>query len=299
MRRSARQCEAFCGEFAGDDGLLVYLRPLSLRLISCNGVTDEGIAEAVKELPLLEELELSLCYNVLGISEVYEAAGEVCPLLKRFRLSKHRFDVNMRSIPNASQGIASMHGLQSLQLFVCDLNNDDLETILDGCLHLESLDIRHCFNVNMDDGTLPLKCARIKTVRGPDDPTDDYDLTVEIPIRTPILPIRFGVRSGYNLDDDSDFYDDEPSSYEIDFEKYEKMLPSSMRTFLKLMLYVRVLKASKKEFALCAPRLSPHAAPSGATWGQQAIPAASPSPPVPDGRRRRKRLRPAAVAGRS
>ncbi|KAJ1267686.1 hypothetical protein BS78_07G126500 [Paspalum vaginatum] len=267
VRRSAGQCEAFCGEYAGDDGFLVYLSEQapclkSLRLISCNGVTDEGIAEAVKELPLLEELELSHCYNVLGISEVYEVAGEVCPLLKRFRFSKHRFDVNIRSIPNAFQGIASMHGLRSLQPFGCDLNNDDLETILDSCPHLESLDIRHCFNVNMDDGTLPLKCARIKTVRGPDDHTDDYDLRVESPIRTPIPPIRFGVRSGCpchssyslsdgeddsddsswddsdyyrtNLDDDSDF-SDEPSSYEIDLdEKYDKMLPSSMRTFLKL-----------------------------------------------------------------
>ena len=33
-------------------------------------------------------------------------------------------------------------------------------------------------------------------------------------------------------EDDSDFYG-EPSRYESDLDKYEKMLPSSMRTFLR------------------------------------------------------------------
>lgn len=53
---------------------LYMLRPLrnfcrstclrSLRLISCNDVTDMGFTEVVKALPLLEDLELSLCDNV-------------------------------------------------------------------------------------------------------------------------------------------------------------------------------------------------------------------------------------------
>nr|CAB3480299.1 unnamed protein product [Digitaria exilis] len=69
VRRSAGQCEAFCGEYAGDDGFLIYLAQQSpclrsLRLISCSGVTDEGFIEVVKALPLIDELELSLCDNV-------------------------------------------------------------------------------------------------------------------------------------------------------------------------------------------------------------------------------------------
>ncbi len=58
----------------------------SLRLISCLGVSNEGIEEATKEFPLLEELELSFCYNVTH--EAYAAIGATCPQLKRFRLSK-------------------------------------------------------------------------------------------------------------------------------------------------------------------------------------------------------------------
>ncbi|CAL5003453.1 unnamed protein product [Urochloa decumbens] len=189
VRRAAGQCEAFCGEYAGDDGFLVYLMEQapylkSLRLISCNGVTNEGVAEAVKELPLLEELELSLCENVGG-SEVFEVVGEVCPHLSNFRICKKLFDVRVQNRDNDVRGIATMHGLHSLQLFSNLLTNKGLETILDNCPHLESLDIRHCFNIEMDESLL-LKCARISILRIPDDPLDDYNLEVQSPIR--IIP---------------------------------------------------------------------------------------------------------------
>ncbi|KAL6843346.1 hypothetical protein ACP4OV_027059 [Aristida adscensionis] len=95
-RRSAGQCEAFRGVFAGNDGFLLYLSERapnmkSLQLISCYGVTDAGLTEAVKAFPLLEELEVSFCDNVS--SRVHKVVGEVCPRLKRFRLKR----VSMRS----------------------------------------------------------------------------------------------------------------------------------------------------------------------------------------------------------
>ena len=197
----------------------------------------------MKELPLVEELELSLCDNVGG-SEVFEVVGQVCPQLKHFRLNKKRFDITVWGTGNDVQGIATMHGLRSLQLFSNLLTNMDLETILDNCPHLESLDIRHCFNIDKDENLI-LKCARIKTMRLPDDPIDDYDLEVQTPVRTYVRPEPLGYMCysdcsyGYNRhedsddsEDDSDFYG-EPSRYESDLNKYEKMLPLSMRTFLR------------------------------------------------------------------
>uniref|UniRef100_A0A0E0ARW5 F-box domain-containing protein n=1 Tax=Oryza glumipatula TaxID=40148 RepID=A0A0E0ARW5_9ORYZ len=90
VRRSAGRCEAFCGEYAGDDGLLMYLAEQasclkSLRLISCLGVSNEGIEEAIKQFPLLEELELSFCDNVTY--KAYAVIGVTCgPQLKCLRL---------------------------------------------------------------------------------------------------------------------------------------------------------------------------------------------------------------------
>ncbi|TVU15716.1 hypothetical protein EJB05_39254, partial [Eragrostis curvula] len=81
-----------------------------------------------------------------------------------------------------------MHGLRSLQLFGNALTNKGLETILVNCPHLESLDIRHCFNVDMDK-TLLAKCAKIKTLRLSDDPTDDYDL----PLRNRVSYFNRGI----------------------------------------------------------------------------------------------------------
>lgn len=146
-------------------------------------MSNEGFAEAVKKLPLLEELELSLSSNVFG-QEVFEIVGKSCSQLKRFRLSKHSFysfdDVDYNKDGEAL-GIATMTGLQSLQLFGNILTNAGLTAILDNCHHLESLDIRHCFNAYIDD-TLRAKCTGIKTLRLPDDSTDDYEFIVSPPV---------------------------------------------------------------------------------------------------------------------
>ena len=130
-------------------------------------MTDEGLTEAVKELPLLEELELYLCDNVF-VSGVYKVIGDACTQLKHFRLSKHGL------VDNDVPGIASMHRLRSLQLFSNRLTSMGLETILDNCPQLESLDIRRCFTLNMA-GTLLAKCAKIKKIRLPHDSIDDYE----------------------------------------------------------------------------------------------------------------------------
>ncbi|TVU02095.1 hypothetical protein EJB05_52461, partial [Eragrostis curvula] len=249
VRRSSGWCEAFCGKYAGDDGFLIYLSEQapclkSLRLISCDGVTDEGLIEAVKELPYLEELEILLCNNV-GDSMVYGVIGVVCPQLKHFSLIKPPSNSRRRTNDHQEiEGIASMRALCSLHLFGNPLTNAGLETILDNCLKLESLDIRRCFNVNMDE-TLRAKGSRIKTLRLPYDPTDDSDFQVKKP-RTPVAvtPTWFSDRHSFcslcfcndNSDDDasadSDFYC-APSRYEEDLDKYDSVLPYSMRTFLK------------------------------------------------------------------
>lgn len=141
-----------------------------------------------------------------------------------------------------------MHELRSLQLVANDLTNKGLAAILENCPRLESLDIRHCFNVKMDDdddsdeGTLLReKCARIKTLRLPRDSTHDYELEVQSPrfackeeiIRRgwSISPVYYSPWLQESEEDDDDLYRS-PSRYEADLDKYEKVLPRSMRTFL-------------------------------------------------------------------
>ena len=137
----------------------------SLHLVSCYTFSDEALTEAIVKFHLLEELELALCSNVGG-SGVLGVVGEACPQLKSFRLIKdvlYDSEASDYDKDDEAMGIATMRGLRSLQLFGNGLTNKGLTAILDNCCQLEFLDIRHCFNVYMDN-TLRTKCARISTL---------------------------------------------------------------------------------------------------------------------------------------
>uniref|UniRef100_A0A0D3GX66 F-box domain-containing protein n=1 Tax=Oryza barthii TaxID=65489 RepID=A0A0D3GX66_9ORYZ len=116
-----------------------------------------------------------------------------------------------------------MHELRSLQLFANSLRNEGLAAILDNCPYLESLDIRHCFNVNMDD-TLRAKCARIKTLRLPYDSTDDYDFQVQKPI---------SLADFYSDSDDDCVYVSMRASRQGELDEEDRMMLKTMRTFLE------------------------------------------------------------------
>ncbi|KAF7109145.1 hypothetical protein CFC21_109449 [Triticum aestivum] len=254
VRRSKGQCEAFWGEYAGDDDFLLYLGNQapslkSLRLISCYDVSNEGFTVAIEKFPLLEELELSLCSNV-GEGGVFGVVGKACPQLKRFRQSKHSFfdfEASGYNKDDEALGVATMRELRSLQLFGNNLTNEGLTAILDNCQHLESLDIRHCFNVNMDDA-LRAKCVRINTVRLPHDSTADYDFQVQEPTWSRYRSDSQGeddtdaddMEYGFDYDLDSEDYDDycDPSRYlkgvyEDDLDEEDRMVLRAMRALMK------------------------------------------------------------------
>ena len=156
----------------------------SLRLISCNGILPHRLNEVIRKLPLLEELELSH-YHRGSIATCLAGVGAACPLLKRLLLRHDRFYYFRPGVTGGSEAaeIAAMPGLRSLELFANSLGNGDLAAILDGCRRLEHLDIRHCFNVTMDDGEMRARCARVKTVRMPEDSMEGYDLRYASPVR--------------------------------------------------------------------------------------------------------------------
>ncbi|CAM0873254.1 unnamed protein product [Alopecurus aequalis] len=186
VRRSAGRCEAFWGEGALDHSVLSLLRDTaalsvkSLRLISCEWIYDVPLALTITKFPLLEELELSNCRG--DFPKTCAAAGKACPLLKRLRLSSKRY-IKHSLVPADGEATAiatNMPGLRSLQLFAKRLTTDGLVAILDGCPRLESLDIRHCFNIGMNY-EMRARCSQIETLRAPHDATDDYNLEFSSP----------------------------------------------------------------------------------------------------------------------
>ncbi|GLT67389.1 hypothetical protein SLA2020_397030 [Shorea laevis] len=164
----------------GTDDILAYIAERSsrlrrLRLVSCPDISDKGLRDAIPRLSFLEELEISYCsFSPASLAVV----GSCCPHLKLFKFNNHDYQgFGMRNhCDEAAQAIAqTMRELRRLQLFGNKLSNFGLVAILDGCSHLESLDLRRCFNVTLQ-GDLEKRCVeQIKHLRRPNDSTQDEE----------------------------------------------------------------------------------------------------------------------------
>jgi len=122
--------------------------------------------------------------------EALKAVGRCCPHLKSLKFNNrgryYECDEVRGHVENMSyQGYhlgpdeealaiaENMSELRHLQLFGNRLTNNGLQAILDGCPHLESLDLRQCFNV-MPAENLRRRCVeQIKDLRFPS--TYDYE----------------------------------------------------------------------------------------------------------------------------
>ncbi|CDY15618.1 BnaA08g29020D [Brassica napus] len=135
----------------------------SLKLAMCYLIENEGLIEVIAKLPLLEVLEVSYCS--LSGEPLEPIVPSSCP--------------NQMTLGNNCDDVAlaiaeSMPGLTRLQLFGNRLTNFGLNAILDRCPNLEYLDLRQCINVDIV-GDMERRCyERIKVLRRPNDPVDDY-----------------------------------------------------------------------------------------------------------------------------
>ncbi|KAG5515904.1 hypothetical protein RHGRI_036821 [Rhododendron griersonianum] len=152
---------------------------------------DDGLSETAKKLPLLEELHI---FSGSLSKEALLNVGRCCPHLKSLKFNIRGSRAPYMEYDDEALAIAeTMPGLHHLQLLGNNLTDDGLKAILDGCPNLESLDLRHCFNVNLG-GSLGERCSeQIKYLRQPYDSTDDceFDMT-----------FYNGYDDDYSLDDD-------------------------------------------------------------------------------------------------
>ncbi|XP_021862704.2 putative F-box/LRR-repeat protein 23 [Spinacia oleracea] len=142
-----------------------------LRLGHHVNISDRDLVEAVKVLPMLEELELIICcfYN-----STIEVVGRACPSLKSFSLNAVCFrDDNYTCNYDVMAIARSMPNLRNLQLIGSCMTNEGLKAILDGCPLLDSLDLRSCFRIDLS-GELGKRCEQIKHFRKPNDSIADY-----------------------------------------------------------------------------------------------------------------------------
>nr|GEW43656.1 hypothetical protein [Tanacetum cinerariifolium] len=90
----------------------------------------------------------------------------------------------------------NMRELKHLELFENNMLNDGLKAILDGCPHIESLDLRQCKYINLK-GDLGERCSQqITYLKLPNDFVDStsYDVTTDY----------YSYNDEYDNDDDDD-----------------------------------------------------------------------------------------------
>ncbi|KAJ9566049.1 hypothetical protein OSB04_002015 [Centaurea solstitialis] len=127
-----------------------------LRLSACYGITGCGLNNALKRLSYLETLELS--YTSILVKDI-EVIAHNCPLFKSFTLKTHFlfYDAQVLAIAN------NMPTLRHLKLVGNTMDTEDgIPAILNGCPHLESLDICMCFCHCLDENLEKLCRERIK-----------------------------------------------------------------------------------------------------------------------------------------
>ncbi|KAG8385237.1 hypothetical protein BUALT_Bualt03G0021200 [Buddleja alternifolia] len=142
------------------------------------GFEDEGggLIKAVKQFPELEELHL-IIMKAIGAEDI-KAIGISCPMLKSFTFNNIWYSNSLseeQELNEVAFAVAkNMPNLRRLGLIGNEMKNEGLQAILEGCPHLESLDLRRCLNLDLG-GDLGKRCShQIKCLRRPSDSTHDY-----------------------------------------------------------------------------------------------------------------------------
>ncbi|KAI3959850.1 hypothetical protein MKX01_022332 [Papaver californicum] len=221
--RSCGQLVEFSMDDFGSAELLAYVTEKSgelrcLRLVSGHRVSDDALFDLVKKAVMLEELEICHC----SLSEdTLIAVGNACPKLKSFRLNRRGYRRPHIECDGEALAIAeNMPELRHLHLLGNKLTNVGLKVILDGCLHLESLDLRQCFNVSLEEDLLKSCRDRLIKLRLPNDSTDDYEFDAAIDDRSYEFTERSD-SSDFDYDDYRDINDDYDYELPYDPEYYD------------------------------------------------------------------------------
>ncbi|XP_022008378.2 putative F-box/LRR-repeat protein 23 [Helianthus annuus] len=127
---------------------------------------------ALMKFPLLEELNL---YEIRISKEEIETVGRYCPMLKTLKANKRGYEGSLMRYNEIAIAIGqNLLGLRHLELIGNRMTNVGLHVILDNCHHLETLDLRRCFCIDLK-GDLGKQCSeQIKYLKLPHDPLEDY-----------------------------------------------------------------------------------------------------------------------------
>ncbi|KAM0040593.1 putative F-box domain, leucine-rich repeat domain superfamily, F-box-like domain superfamily [Helianthus debilis subsp. tardiflorus] len=147
-----------------------------LTIACCDDFSNRIWTTSLVKFPLLEELSL---YATNTSTEGIETAGRYCSKLKTLKVNQENYrfwdyysDGEYEPNDFMDDWIATaigenLHELRHLELIGSPMTNEGLKMILDGCHHLELLDLRRCLFLHLG-GDLWKRCLQqIKCVKLP------------------------------------------------------------------------------------------------------------------------------------
>ncbi|XP_076907710.1 F-box protein SKIP19-like [Bidens hawaiensis] len=141
-----------------DQELLQYVadRSSKLRRLAIGHGINLIESDPLKRFSLLEELSF---YSAFVKKEHIEVVGRYCSLLKTLKVNFNRYRSHGKDTEVALAIGKNLPQLTHLELIENKMTNIGLQAILDGCLHLQSLDLRGCKYLNLN-GDLGKRCSQ-------------------------------------------------------------------------------------------------------------------------------------------
>ncbi|GJU23834.1 putative F-box/LRR-repeat protein 23 [Tanacetum coccineum] len=142
--------------------------------------TIKGLTESLMKFSLLEELSF---YGARISKEIIETVGRHCPKLKSLKVNQRACKLcvgyaNEKSLTSYNEIAAaiggSLHELRHLELIGNKMSNIGLQVILDGCLYLETLDLRECFYIDLKGNSVTRCLKQISHLKLPTESLRSY-----------------------------------------------------------------------------------------------------------------------------
>ncbi|KAH7435972.1 hypothetical protein KP509_06G086600 [Ceratopteris richardii] len=211
MSRSRGCLREICAPNLNNDNMLRIIAwsgsPLRVLRIQQSIVTEDCICQLAPHFAFVNYIDVSGC-SITKAS--VESFGKHCPMITRLNLNMYPQSSTLAVCDDMAYAIAQyMPQLKHLEMAYGLLSNAGLKAVLEKCTALEHLDLRGCWQLNVEESFVKEARKRFKVFHPPIVENDIYSTDSDL--------------DASDFYDDSDYYD-EDMWYDSEFEDLDDLV---------------------------------------------------------------------------